>query len=114
MASIQCQHQKGVRLTREETTMPPRKKSGRITLRMDPDIHRRVEKAGKALGMDINGLLNLIIRTNLPCYESMAILLQDPKTALLFSKWQKLNPTWGAQVFVTALSMMLPEGSSSK
>jgi hypothetical protein len=73
--------------------MPPKKKSGRITLRMDPAIHRRVEVAAKALGIDINGLLNLIIRKEVPYYEGLVRDLADPRCVVLLPRWRKLNPT---------------------
>ncbi|MHB1422128.1 MAG: toxin-antitoxin system HicB family antitoxin [Gemmataceae bacterium] len=59
--------------------MAARKKSGKITLRMDPEVHARVAKTAKALGIDLNGLLNLLIRTNLFSYELMALQCRDPK-----------------------------------
>ena len=48
-------------------------------IRLGPDIHERVAKTAKALGMDLNGLLNLIVRTNLHQYELMAHQARDPK-----------------------------------
>jgi hypothetical protein len=89
--------------------MPPRKKSGRITLRMDPQIHARVEKAAKVLGMDINGLLNLLIRSHLPYYESVADLTSDPRTPGLFARWKKLNPHGDMDNFLADLAMQRPE-----
>ena len=59
--------------------MPAKKKSGRLYIRMDPEIHARVARTAKALGTDINGLLNLILRTGLPSYEQMALTARDPK-----------------------------------
>ncbi len=80
--------------------MPPRKKSGKITLRMDPQIHASVAKAAKALGMDINGLLNLIIREGIVRYESEAELLRKAgEMADLFSQWRYLNPSRATSEF---------------
>ena len=79
-----------------------KKKSGRLSLRMDPGIHLRVEKTAKALGLDINGILNLIIRKGLPYYESLADLLSDPPKFLsLFPRWRKLNPGREIEEFYT-------------
>lgn len=72
--------------------MPGRKKSGRITLRMDEKFHARAAKAAQALGLDLNGLLNVIIRTNLFHYEAIGESLSDPKTAALYRRWLSLNP----------------------
>lgn len=73
--------------------MPARKKSGRLTLRMDPAVHARIAKTAKALGMDINGLLNILIRMNLMGYEVMATYTSDPETATLLQRWREHNPT---------------------
>ena len=73
--------------------MPKRKKSGRITLRMDPEIHARVETIAKSLGMDINGLLNLIIRRGLVMFQFEAKELPDLARNPLFRTWVRLNPT---------------------
>jgi hypothetical protein len=60
--------------------MAPRKKPGKqLYIRMDTNIHARVAKTAKALGMDINGLLNLIIRSHLPQYEARVIWSGDAR-----------------------------------
>jgi hypothetical protein len=68
------------------------KKSGKITLRMSTNAHERVAKAAKSLGMDLNGMLNWIIYTQIPFYEDLAEALADTKTATLLGKWRQLNP----------------------
>jgi hypothetical protein len=73
---------------------------------MDPDIHARVERAGRALGMDINGLLNLIIRKTLPDYEGLVSILADPKTAALVPRWRELNPGRGIDDFYLVYSVL--------
>jgi hypothetical protein len=77
------------------------KKSGRLMLRMDPNIHSRVANTAKKLGMDMNGLLNLIIREGLPRYEAEMHMLRDPKMFALWEKWRRLNPSRGAWEFFT-------------
>lgn len=73
--------------------MPADKKTGRITLRMDPATHGRAAGTAKALGMGINDLLNLIIREGLIKYEMEAQMLRKPETIALLELWQRLNPS---------------------
>ena len=40
-------------------------KSGRITLRVRPEVHQRLADIAHDLYLDINGLLNLVIRRSL-------------------------------------------------
>src|SRR5262249_27622660 len=47
-------------------------KSGRITLRVDPEDHPQLGPAADALGLDLNGLLNLMSREALPGYLDRA------------------------------------------
>ena len=81
--------------------MGARKKSGRLTLRMDPQTHARVDKAARALGMDINGLLNLLIRKNLPELEDLALIIGESGDTALLKRWQELNPDRSLYEFVT-------------
>jgi hypothetical protein len=60
---------------------------------MDPVTHGRVAGTAKALGMDLNGLLNLLIREGLIRYEMEAQMLREPKTLSLLERWRYLNPT---------------------
>jgi hypothetical protein len=66
---------------------------------MDPAIHTRVAKTAKALGMDINGLLNLIIRSHLYRYEDLSLGTSRIKTGELLPRWQQLNPTENPENF---------------
>jgi hypothetical protein len=61
--------------------MPAKKKSGQTYIRMGPDVHTRVAKVAKALDMDINGVLNLCVRLNLPQLEQLvnADQTDDPR-----------------------------------
>jgi hypothetical protein len=68
------------------------KKSGRLSLRMDADIHVRIARTADRLGMDINGLLNWIIRTNLPTVEAIGNAAADARISVLRGRWRELNP----------------------
>jgi hypothetical protein len=75
--------------------MPARKKaekSGRLTLRINPDIHARLDKTARALGLDINGLLNLVILWQLPYFEDQAYQASSPEVQALIPRWRDLNP----------------------
>jgi hypothetical protein len=73
-----------------------KKKSGRITLRVGSPLHARVTKTAKNLGLDINGLLNLMIRERLGEYEARAALfalhLKGELLRQLYVKW--LSQIW--------------------
>lgn len=79
--------------------MAKKKKSGNTMLRMSPDVHARVDRAASALGMSMNGLLNLMVRTSLPLYEMQADMIQDPKTIKILREWSRCNPTQGLDRF---------------
>lgn len=51
------------------------KQPKRITLRFSDEVHSKLELTAKLLGLDINGLLNLIIRIELGPFK--ALLLTD-------------------------------------
>jgi hypothetical protein len=59
---------------------------------MDADIHVRIARTAERLGMDINGLLNWIIRTNLPTVEAIGNAAADVRIAALRGRWRELNP----------------------
>lgn len=59
--------------------MAAKKKSGRLYIRTDPDVHTRLAKCAKALGVDLNGLVNWILRMELPEYEARARYAGDPR-----------------------------------
>lgn len=73
--------------------MVARKKSGRLTIRMDAVTHGRAAGTAASLGMGINDLLNLIIREGLVRYEMEAQMLRQPETLALLEQWRLSNPT---------------------
>jgi hypothetical protein len=73
---------------------------------MDSAIHARVAKTAKALGMDINGLLNLIIRSHLHFYEDLSLGATATKSGELLPRWQQLNPTDNPENFWWDLYMI--------
>lgn len=84
--------------------MAGRKKSGKITLRMDSETHARVARTAQALGMDMNGLLNLLIRTQLVHYEVMALEARDPKRRAAVK--QRIDAL--AKLVVTVNELVMP------
>lgn len=48
--------------------------SGRVTLRMPPELHAELVRIAKALGIDTTGLINMMIRDSLPIYMAKANL----------------------------------------
>ena len=84
-----------------------KKKSGTTMLRMSPEVHARADRAATALGMSLNGLLNLMVRTTLPLYEMQADMLQDEKIVKILREWSIRNPTRGlAQFFADYLQLI--------
>jgi hypothetical protein len=70
-------------------------KSGRITLRVKPGIHQELAETADGLGIDINGLLNLMIHRFLPVFSIMAwhaTTMEEPHK-VSFDLWRKSNPT---------------------
>jgi hypothetical protein len=70
-------------------------KSGRITLRVKPELHEQLAELGQALGLDINGLLNLMIRRSLPKCVAEARMVQAWEAEQMeqaFKAWRGENP----------------------
>src|SRR5690349_21058814 len=57
------------------------KQSGRITLRVTPEVHQELADIAEGLGLDINGVLNLMIRDSYSAYKSKARLLTHMRAA---------------------------------
>jgi hypothetical protein len=80
--------------------MTKQKKSGRITLRVSSDVHQQLEDVAEDLGLDVNGLLNLLISKALGPIAAEARLCRVYQEELkkeggfvpLFLAWQKAYP----------------------
>ncbi len=53
------------------------KKSGRLTLRITPELHEELASISDGLGIDINGLVNLMIRDSYSVYASQAATIKQ-------------------------------------
>lgn len=56
--------------------MVTKKGWGRITLRVPPELHQQMAGIADNLGLDLTGLINLMIREGLPTYRAKAAALQ--------------------------------------
>jgi antitoxin component of RelBE/YafQ-DinJ toxin-antitoxin module len=70
------------------------RRSGQLTLRIPSDVHEDLAKVAQALGLDINGLLNLMIRRHLERYELEAQTLarQKKENPHMVALWQQKYP----------------------
>src|SRR4051794_2947009 len=76
------------------------KKSGRITLRVDPAVHQELSDVTQDLGLDVNGLLNLLIRRALGEAAAEARLcklyregaMSEGTFTRLLAAWRKAHP----------------------
>jgi hypothetical protein len=70
------------------------KKSGRITLRMPPALHAELAEVADTLGLDMNALINLMIRRSFDPYrlEAAAIDAQAKENLTLLTAWRDENP----------------------
>jgi hypothetical protein len=80
---------------------------------MDPEVHRRVDMAARALGMDITALVNLMISTELPTYEYLAASSREPVAGALLRRWAHLNPDRSPVDFFLDLWELRPKGMVS-
>jgi hypothetical protein len=73
------------------------KKSGRITLRIRPELHEQLAEIADDMWIDINGLLNLMIRRALGPLKIQAHLFREQTREgrywPLYKAWRQLNPT---------------------
>ena len=69
------------------------RRSGRITLRVSPELHDELAGAADSLGLDINGLLNLMIRRSFGRVKLEAAMLkaQSGENIELIMAWQEEN-----------------------
>ncbi len=78
--------------------MAKKKRAGQITLRVAPEVREKLARIAEVLGVDMNGLLNQIIRLALPAFEIEAHVIQmsvaevSERSAVLFQEWSKANP----------------------
>ena len=85
-----------------ETSVVAKKKKGKaltVSLRLDPDVHRRSEAAARDLGISTNALFNIVIRNALPYWEMQAEMLKDDKTSKILREWFLYNPSRGIEQF---------------
>jgi predicted HicB family RNase H-like nuclease len=59
-------------VARKKPDDPKKLEDKQITFRISGGLHRRLESAAEGLSLDISSLLRLMIRQNLPTYESQA------------------------------------------
>ncbi len=80
-----------------QTVMARKKalKSGVLTLRIPPDLHEDLAVAAASLGLDVTGLIRLMIRRSLPHFqlEARLIALQAEEALGLLDKWRQENPS---------------------
>jgi hypothetical protein len=70
-------------------------KTGRISLRVKPELHEQLAELAQALGQDINGLLNMMVRQALPKVVAMARTAQAWEAEQVdraFKAWREENP----------------------
>jgi hypothetical protein len=69
-------------------------KSGVLTLRIPPELHEDLVVAAVGLGLDVTGLIRLMIRRSLPHFqlEARLIALQAEEALHLLDKWRRDNP----------------------
>jgi antitoxin component of RelBE/YafQ-DinJ toxin-antitoxin module len=67
---------------------------GQITLRVPPDVHKDLAEVAEGLGLDINGLLNLMIRRHFDRYrlEVEVLQAQAKENRKVLAAWQEKNP----------------------
>ncbi|SRR5713226_10552841 len=67
---------------------------GQLTLRVPPDVHKDLAEVAEGLGLDINGLLNLMLRRHLDRYrlEVEVLQAQAKEGRKLLAAWQEQNP----------------------
>lgn len=67
------------------------KRSGRITLRVPPTLHDELAHVADRLGLDINGLINLMIRRSFDGYRLEAAMLnaQRRECVELITAWRE-------------------------
>src|SRR6516162_3757772 len=70
------------------------KKSGVLTLRIPPEVHRDVALTAADLGLDVSGLIRLMIRRSLPHFmlEARLIAFQAEEAMGQLETWQRNNP----------------------
>src|SRR4051812_24100197 len=90
--------------------MKKKKQYGRITLRVKPEIHRQIEEVAATFGLDVNGLLNLLIARSLGEAAAEAcvarVFLQTGTKARvvpMMRVWQAANPQKKPKEFLDEL-----------
>jgi antitoxin component of RelBE/YafQ-DinJ toxin-antitoxin module len=70
------------------------KKSGVLTLRIPPEIHDNVALTAAKLGLDVTGLIRLMIRRALPHFqlEARLISIQAEEGMNLLDQWRAAHP----------------------
>ena len=71
------------------------RKSGVLTLRIPPDLHGDLAYTASGLGLDVTGLIRLMIRRSLPHFRLEAVLIdrQAEEASGLLDKWRQDNPS---------------------
>jgi hypothetical protein len=72
----------------------PTKRSGRISLYVSPERHAELAVLADALGLDINGLLRLMIARTINHFrmEAEMLMLQAQENLNLLNRWREQNP----------------------
>jgi len=78
------------------------KKSGVLTLRLPPELHEDIANTAGLLGLDVTGLIRLMVRRSLPHFRFEAEL--NARTAeqdhVALEEWQRKNPDRPAREFL--------------
>jgi antitoxin component of RelBE/YafQ-DinJ toxin-antitoxin module len=71
-----------------------KKRSGRISLYVPPELHAELAAIGETLGLDINGLVRLMIARTIGHYrvEAELLMTQAQENLNLLNRWRSENP----------------------
>jgi hypothetical protein len=70
------------------------RKGGVLTLRIPPDVHGALAVTAAELGLDVTGLIRLMIRRSLPHFmlEARLISIQAEEAEGLLEQWRRAHP----------------------
>jgi hypothetical protein len=71
------------------------RKSRSLTLRLDPALHETLSDTAPRLGLDLSGLIRLMLRRSLPHFlvEARLLEVQAEEGSELFAAWRRDNPS---------------------
>jgi hypothetical protein len=91
------------------------KQWGRITLRVKPDTHREIDRLARVLGLNANGVVNLLINRSLGQFAAEAHVLAAYRMPVIHSgryvdlleAWRKLHPSGRPHEFIEEFRKMI-------